>query len=87
MWCIHIPFKREHLGRVRKVLADTAEAARSKGESFDYAIEELGIGGYDYVAKVFVTESKDRAHKVAMWLVKKALADLNLRYWVRPWRR
>ncbi|MEM1577926.1 MAG: hypothetical protein QXM27_02880 [Candidatus Pacearchaeota archaeon] len=74
----NIGFKEKDKERIEKVCKDTFE----KDPSFKYRIFQSFFPKYDYILTVY-SPTKDQAFKRGDWLVKKALKDLNLLFWVK----
>jgi len=78
VWITKIKFEPKDYDRILKVLEDTKETAKKRGEEFSYNI----VGN----TVLIYSNSKDIAHKRGLLFTKKYLKDLNLFYNVE-WKR
>jgi len=74
----YMGFNEDLKARIEEVCRSTEE----QDETFKYRIMPSRFKKYDYVLCIH-SKDKDQAYRRGTWLVKKALAELNLLYWVR----
>lgn len=78
-WCVLIGFTADHLHEIVPIVNDLKERYPEQ----EYNIMNSKFPQYDFILVCFA-ESRDKAHKIGMVLVKKELpAHLNLTYWVK----
>lgn len=78
-WVVLIGFQGENLPEIEPIVEDLKKRFPSQG----YNIMNSKFEAYTFVLCCFA-DSRDRAHKIGMALVRKELPQhLNLLYWVK----
>lgn len=73
-----IGFKKMLLDEVLKICRDTYNI----DDTFRYKIVESWFPKYDYILIIY-SKDRDQAFKRGIWIVKKALKDHGLLFWVK----